>query len=79
MSKYYVCKEVGPHCPVTATTLGYYPNVGVNVFAAAGFGIAAVATLVFGIWKKTYNYAGFIAAGCALELAGRFFSPSWTV
>lgn len=75
MSKYYVCKEVGPHCPVSATTLGYYPNVGVNVFAAAGFGIAAVATLVFGIWKKTYSYAGFIAAGCALELAGGLFFP----
>ncbi len=79
MSKYVVCTEVGPQCPVSATTLGYYPNVGVNVFAAAGFGIAVVVTLFFGIWKKTYNYAGFIAAGCALELAGMFFPPCRTV
>ena len=55
MSKYYVCKEVGPNCPVSGTTLGYYPNVGSNIFFAVGFGIAAVTTLVIGIWKKTYS------------------------
>ncbi|KAH8885537.1 RTA1-domain-containing protein [Thozetella sp. PMI_491] len=68
--RFYVCKEVNQYCPVEATTLGYYPNVGINVFLAAGFGIAGVVTLVTGIWKKTYSYMGFIAAGCFLELAG---------
>ncbi|GAB1319612.1 hypothetical protein MFIFM68171_09822 [Madurella fahalii] len=67
---YYSCHEVSPTCPVEATTLGYYPNRGINIFFAIGFGIAMIVTLVFGIWKKTWSYMAFIAAGCALELAG---------
>ena len=67
---YKTCKEVSDLCPVELTTLGYYPNVGINVFFAIGFGIALIAVLVTGIWKKTWSYMGFIAAGCILELAG---------
>ncbi len=73
MSRYYVCTEVNQYCPVEATTLGYYPNVGVNAFLAAAFGVISVVTATVGIWKKTYSYAGFITAGCALELAGESF------
>lgn len=69
---YYSCKEVTQHCPVEATTLGYRPNRGINIFFAVMFGFAAVTTLYFGIRKKTWSYMGFIAAGCALEMAGNF-------
>lgn len=72
---YYSCNEVSPTCPVEATTLGYYPNRGINIFFAIGFGIAMVVTLVFGIRKKTWSYMAFVTAGCALELAGGCFSP----
>ncbi|KAK3324575.1 RTA1 like protein-domain-containing protein [Cercophora scortea] len=67
---YYMCTEVTATCPVEATTLGYYPNLGINYFFAAAFGIAGVATLTLGTWKRTWSYMAFITAGCMLELAG---------
>ena len=69
-SHYYSCHEVTSTCPVENTTLGYYPNRGINIFFVIAFALATVVTLVFGIWKKTWSYMAFIAAGCALELAG---------
>jgi hypothetical protein len=71
---YYSCNEVTPMCPVEATTLGYYPNRGINIFFVIGYTVATVVALVLGIRKKTWSYTGFIAAGCALELAGGSFS-----
>ncbi|KAK0726616.1 RTA1 like protein-domain-containing protein [Apiosordaria backusii] len=67
---YYSCDAVSPTCPVSATTLGYYPNRGINIFLAIGFGISLLVTLYYGIKTKTWTYSGFVAAGCALELAG---------
>lgn len=72
-SPYAVCKQVSDLCPVAATTLGYYPNEGLNIFFAVGFGLAAVITLVFGVWKRTWSFMAFIVAGCFLELAGVYF------
>lgn len=66
----YECTQVSPQCPVSATTLGYYPNKPLNIFIAAAFGLAAVITIFFGVWKRTWAYMSFIVAGCALELAG---------
>ncbi|KAK3294280.1 RTA1 like protein-domain-containing protein [Chaetomium fimeti] len=67
---YYSCTHVTATCPVEATTLGYHPNRGINIFMAIGFAVATVTALVLGIRKKTWSYTAFIAAGCALELAG---------
>ncbi|KAK3987632.1 sphingoid long-chain base transporter RSB1 [Cladorrhinum sp. PSN332] len=67
---YYSCKQVTPTCPVEATTLGYRPNRGINIFFAIMFGFSAISTLYFGIKKKTWSYMSFIAAGCLLEMAG---------
>ncbi|KAK3376243.1 RTA1 like protein-domain-containing protein [Lasiosphaeria ovina] len=67
---YDTCSVVTALCPVKATTLGYFPNQGANIFVALGFGIAAIVTLVFGVWKRTWGYSIAIAAGCILELAG---------
>ncbi|KAL2262311.1 hypothetical protein VTK26DRAFT_1771 [Humicola hyalothermophila] len=67
---YYSCHEVTPTCPVEATTLGYHPNRGINIFFAVAYALATIVTLVFGVWKRTWSYMAFIAAGCALELAG---------
>ncbi|KAK4126428.1 RTA1-domain-containing protein [Parathielavia appendiculata] len=67
---YYSCTEVTPMCPVERTTLGYYPNRGINIFFVIGYATATMVALVLGIPKKTWSYTGFIAAGCALELAG---------
>lgn len=67
---YYSCTQISAFCPVQATTLGYFPNKGINYFFAIVFGLAMVTTLVLGTWKKTWSYMAFITAGCALELAG---------
>lgn len=64
------CTEVSALCPVEYTTLGYYPNKPLNIFCAAAFGVALIIQLVFGIWKKTWAFTGFIVASCALEMAG---------
>ncbi|KAI1487883.1 RTA1-domain-containing protein [Biscogniauxia mediterranea] len=64
------CTEVGPYCPVEATVLGYYPNLGVNAFLAAGFGACIVGLVVTGVWKRTWGYSAALTAGCALEFAG---------
>ncbi|KAK1753750.1 RTA1 like protein [Echria macrotheca] len=67
---YETCKEVSPFCPIKATTIGYAPNLGVNAFAAAIFGLATLLTLSTGIWKRTWGFSLAVAAGCTLETAG---------
>ena len=67
---YDTCTEVNALCRVEYTTLGYYPNQGVNIFLAIGFGVCALVTFGFGVWKKTWGYSIAITAGCILELAG---------
>ncbi|EGZ67650.1 RTA1-domain-containing protein [Neurospora tetrasperma FGSC 2509] len=67
---YDTCTEVTAICRVEYTTLGYYPNQGVNIFLAIGFGLCAIITLVIGIWKRTWGYSIAITAGCILECAG---------
>ncbi|KAI1468833.1 RTA1-domain-containing protein [Daldinia caldariorum] len=64
------CTEVGPYCPVEATVLGYYPNLGVNAFLAAAFGLCIVGLVGTGIWKRTWGYSAALTAGCILEFAG---------
>ncbi|KAI0176124.1 RTA1-domain-containing protein [Hypoxylon sp. FL1284] len=64
------CTEVGPYCPVEATVLGYYPNLGVNAFLAAAFGLCMIGLIVTGIWKRTWGYSAALTAGCILEFAG---------
>ncbi|KAK0715493.1 RTA1 like protein-domain-containing protein [Lasiosphaeris hirsuta] len=67
---YYSCGEVSLYCPVQATTLGYYPNKGINIFFALAFGLTGLAALTAGIWKKTWSFTAFVTTGCMLELAG---------
>ncbi|KAH8201089.1 hypothetical protein TruAng_004716 [Truncatella angustata] len=65
------CTDVSLYCPVAATVLGYYPNLGANAFLAAGFGICLIGLIGVGGWKKTWGYSAALVAGCILELAGR--------
>lgn len=67
---YDTCTEVTPICRVEYTTLGYYPNQGVNIFLAIAFGLCAILTFAIGIWKRTWGYSVAITAGCILECAG---------
>ncbi|KAI0890261.1 RTA1-domain-containing protein [Annulohypoxylon maeteangense] len=65
-----LCTEVSPVCPVEATVLGYYPNLGVNAFLAAAFGACIIGLATTGIWKRTWGYSLALTAGCILEFAG---------
>ncbi|OTB06253.1 hypothetical protein M426DRAFT_114563 [Hypoxylon sp. CI-4A] len=67
---YKDCLEVSVYCPVEATVLGYYPNLGVNAFLSAGFGLCIIGLIVTGIWKRTWGYSTALTAGCVLEFAG---------
>jgi hypothetical protein len=67
---YAVCHEVSPICPVKATTLGYYPNEGLNIFFTIGFGLAALIALSVGVWKRTWGFSIAIVAGSILECVG---------
>ncbi|KAK0671550.1 RTA1 like protein-domain-containing protein [Cercophora samala] len=67
---YETCASISPICPVQATTLGYSPNLGVNIFVAIGFGLFGIITLVTGLWKKTWGFSIAVAAGCILECVG---------
>ncbi|KAK3689698.1 RTA1 like protein-domain-containing protein [Podospora appendiculata] len=67
---YKTCHEISKLCPVEMTTLGYTPNFGVNIFVAAGFAVAAVSSIYFGIAKRTWGYSSAVAFGCILECAG---------
>ncbi|KAK4158876.1 RTA1 like protein [Cladorrhinum sp. PSN259] len=67
---YETCDKVSAYCPVKATTLGYFPNEGVNIFLAIGYGVAALVTLVTGVWKRTWGFSIAVFAGCALECVG---------
>ncbi|KAL7956190.1 RTA1 like domain-containing protein [Trichoderma compactum] len=64
------CLEISPLCPVEATVLGYYPNLGSGIFFAIVFGTLTVASLGLGIWKKTYTYAIGLSIGLVMEMLG---------
>ncbi|KAF9696515.1 hypothetical protein EKO04_005719 [Ascochyta lentis] len=64
------CTEVTPQCPAIATTYGYYPILGVNAFFLALFGLCCLASLIIGVWTKTWTYTVALGIGTLLETGG---------
>ncbi|KAJ5938071.1 RTA1 domain protein [Penicillium verhagenii] len=64
------CTSVSPVCPVSATTYGYRPNLGGNVFFAVIFGLCAIYNLIIGIKSKQKMFTIALTVGSAMELAG---------
>lgn len=78
MAGYDECTQVTPDCPVEATVLGYYPNLGSGYFFTIAFGICLIASVVLGVWKRTWTYTAAITCGLILEFAGMFHeTPFW--
>jgi hypothetical protein len=67
---YAVCTGVTPQCPVEATTLGYYPNLGANIFFTVMFGLCTLVTFAVGVRKRTWTFAFAVTAGFAMETIG---------
>lgn len=70
MASFATCIEVSPLCPVEATTYGYYPNFGANVFFTAFFGFLGVIQLGWGIYYRTWTFLVAVAVGAFMEMAG---------
>lgn len=70
MPSYADCFEVGPLCPVQATTYGYYPNFGGNVFFAVFFGVLGISQLGLGIYFRTWTFMIALGIGALMEMAG---------
>jgi hypothetical protein len=64
------CYAVSAECPVSATTLGYYPNLGANAFFLASFTLCAIVTVAIGVWKRTWAFGIVVGAGFFLETCG---------
>lgn len=67
---YRTCKEVGPLCPVEATTYGYYPNFGGNVFFTVFYGVLGLAQLGIGVYFRAWTLMVALVVGGFLEMAG---------
>ncbi|CAI7617860.1 unnamed protein product [Penicillium pancosmium] len=70
MPSYADCFEVGPLCPVQATTYGYYPNFGGNVFFVVFFGVLGISQLGLGIYFRTWTFMTALGIGALMEMAG---------
>ena len=64
------CIEVSALCPVSATTYGYYPNLGANTFFTIYFGLAGAAHLVLGIYTRSWTFQIALGIGTFMETAG---------
>ncbi len=64
------CTQITPECPVELTTYGYYPNLSVNSFFIALFGLCLFVQLGLGTWRRTWTYLGVVAVGCFGEAVG---------
>lgn len=67
---YQICTSVTPSCPVSATTYGYYPNLGGNIFFTILFGLCGVSQIYFSLRFKSYTFAVALIVGTLLEMAG---------
>ncbi|KFX95898.1 hypothetical protein V495_03927 [Pseudogymnoascus sp. VKM F-4514 (FW-929)] len=67
---YKICTEVSELCPVSATTYGYYPNFGGNIFFTAFFGVLFISGLAIGLRGKTWTFMLALGIGSGLEMLG---------
>jgi hypothetical protein len=70
MPGYADCAAVSPLCPVEATTYGYYPNFGGNVFFTVFFGVLGVLQIGYGVYFRTWTFMVALGVGAIMEMAG---------
>ncbi|KAJ5730640.1 uncharacterized protein N7483_005148 [Penicillium malachiteum] len=67
---YETCTHITLECPVSATTYGYYPNLGGNAFFTAFFGVMGVAQVGLGVYYRTWTFMVALGIGALMEMAG---------
>jgi hypothetical protein len=72
------CDAVSAFCPVGATVLGYYPNLGSGIFFTIAFGLCVLGSGVLGVWKKTWTFGAAMTVACILEMAGMLSSAPFS-
>ncbi|KAJ6157973.1 hypothetical protein N7470_005565 [Penicillium chermesinum] len=70
MASYQTCSQVSELCPVEATTYGYYPDLGGNVFFAVFFGVLGLCQIGLGVYYRTWTFMVALGIGTWMELAG---------
>ncbi|KAM0554944.1 hypothetical protein ACHAPJ_006680 [Fusarium lateritium] len=65
-----ICVHVSEECPIKWTIYGYRPNLGVNCFLVAFFGLALLTNIWLGIRFRTRAYAIVLAFGCLSQILG---------
>lgn len=64
------CTHVSPACPVEASTYGYYPNLGGNIFFTVFYGVCGVFQLGLGLYFQSWTFGVALVIGAFLETAG---------
>lgn len=72
------CTEVSEQCPVEATVLGYYPNLGSGYFFTIMFGLCLIGSVVLGVKGRMWSYTAAITCGLILETAGSYLTLTKT-
>ncbi|RJE26729.1 RTA1 domain protein [Aspergillus sclerotialis] len=70
MASYSTCKEVSPQCPISATTYGYRPNAGGNIFFTVFFGVLGVCQVGYGVYFRSWTFLVALGVGTFMEVAG---------
>lgn len=70
MPSYFDCTAVSPECPVAATTYGYYPSFGGNVFFTVFFGVLGLFQIGLGFYFRTWTFMVALCIGTIMEMAG---------
>lgn len=64
------CTKISSECPVGRSIYGYYPNLTVNAFFAALFGIFTIINVFFGVRYRSWTFLVAMSLGCGTECLG---------
>jgi hypothetical protein len=70
VNHYDYCTTVTADCPVSGTLYGYLPNLSVNAFFAALFGLLLLLQLLIGTYTRTWTYLLAVGLGVFGEMTG---------
>lgn len=70
MSAFANCTEVSPRCPIQATTYGYRPNLGADIFFTVFYGVCGLFQLGYGLYFRSWTFFVSMTVGAFMEMVG---------